>query len=350
MKTNQEMPSVIFRRILPFVSQKDMKNVELAVRASPKLYNEYSFFTKKDSKKSYAGPLICPYCLIGSGFFNIWHKILMCIFGMNQRTWGAASVGVEVFESEHLSIVEAKSFASLKELLVERDAPMVAQGTAENRFRRWTQIWTEEYNCEKKAKRLLVAAKDLVVFNSAYLLVKHIESAHHPTGAIWRSLENPIQRLGHVRIRAHELDEISSLITRKEFRGAVVAVSPRKNQNFKNSFKNETAARRRRHGHNQRFLNPPTSFLTQGNDKTQNLHRTLALAYLLEDKIFHSNKQYLVVPQQYHKLLALRNFLACQIQVYEEVEFGFLSMDNACYFGLINSVKIILDSIIQLPY
>ena len=59
-------------------------------------------------------------------------------------------MGVGVFDSEHLSVVEARSFASLKELLVERDAPLVAPGTPKNRFRRWTQIWTEEYDCEKR--------------------------------------------------------------------------------------------------------------------------------------------------------------------------------------------------------
>ena len=163
-------------------------------------------------------------------------------------------------------------------------------------------------------------------------------------------MERPIQRLGQSRIRAFEIDELISLIDAKKYQNSIVVTSPRKNQNFKNAFKAETSIRRRRYGQDRRYLNPPTSFLTSGVDKVQNLHRTLALAYLLEDKLQRSNRQYMVVPQKYHKLLALRNYLACQQQVYEDLEFGHLSQDNACYFGLINAIKIILDSIFKLPY
>ena len=351
METNQEMPELVFWRLLPFIAQKDMLNVGLAVKASPSLYHQYSLYTKKDSKKDYPKtPLICPYCLIQGNHFNPWHKILNCVFTQHQRTWAAADAGLTLFDSENRTIVESQSLADLKEKLVEPDAPSVVQATPENRYRRWTKIWSEDYPVEKKANRLLIAIKDLQMFNYAFELVEHIESAHHPTGRIWKSLERPIQRLGQSRIRAFEIDELISLIDAKKYQNSIVVTSPRKNQNFKNAFKAETSIRRRRYGQDRRYLNPPTSFLTSGVDKVQNLHRTLALAYLLEDKLQRSNRQYMIVPQKYHKLLALRNYLACQQQVYEDLEFGHLSQDNACYFGLINAIKIILDSIFKLPY
>ena len=162
METNQEMPELVFWRLLPFVAQKDMLNVGLAVKASPSLYHQYSLYTKKDSKKDYPKtPLICPYCLIQGNHFNPWHKILNTVFTQHQRTWGTADAGLTLFDSENRTIVESQSLADLKEKLVEPDAPSVVQATPENRYRRWTKIWSEDYPVEKKANRLLIAIKDL---------------------------------------------------------------------------------------------------------------------------------------------------------------------------------------------
>ena len=342
MNSEQEIPAVVFRKLLPYIRTKDMRNVEKAVKASPQLYNEYSFHTKKHAKKTYANaPLICPYCLVGGGYFNAWHKILFAVYGQHEKTWAAAEVALALFRSGPFILVEALSFADLKQQLVERDAPRVAQATPENRFRRWTQIWAEEYSEEKKVGTFLKALKDLEIFHTAADLVDHIETAHTPRGDVWKNSDRP-------PIRAHEFDELASLIAGKEFRNSIVTKSPRRNRSFRNAFKTGAAHRRKRVGQQRNFLNPPLHGLYT--DNVQNLHRTFALAYLLEDNLQRSTRQHLVIHPRYHKLLALRNFLACQIEVFEDVEFDLLARDNACHFGMIVSIKIILDSIIKMPY
>ena len=147
------------------------------------------------------------------------------------------------------------------------------------------------------------------------------------------------------------LKTLLSLLDAKKYKNSLSVISPRKNRNFHSIFKSEMAIRRRRHGQDRHLLNPPNTFLEHGRDKVQNYHRTLSLAFLLEDKLQRSNCQYKVVPEKFHKLLALRNFMSCQIEVIENVEFGTLSDDNRSYFGLINGIKMILDSIFpSLPY
>lgn len=341
MSSDREIPAVVFRKLLPFIRTKDMRNVEKAVKCSPVLYNEYSFHTKKHSKSFVNAPLICPYCLIGGGYFNPWHKILFAVFGQHEKTWAAAEVALALFKCGPYILVEALSLFGLKQKLVEQDAPVVAQATPENRFRRWTQIWAEEYSQKKKVNTFLTALKDLEVFYSAADLVSHVEAAHTLRGEIWKQSERP-------PVRAHEHEELTSLIVAKEFVNQVITKSPRRNKNFRDAFKTGATHRRKRIGQQRRFLNPPVMGLYT--DNVQNLHRTLALAYLLEDNLQRANRQHLVIQPRYHKLLALRNFLACQIEVFEDIEFDLLARDNACHFGMITAIQIILDTIIKLPY
>ena len=345
MNSKQEIPAVVFRKVLPYIRTKDMRNVEKAVKASPQLYNEYSFHTKKHSKKSFVNaPLICPYCLVGGGYFNPWHKILFAVYGQHRRTWAAAEEAVALYRSGPYILVEAVSLTELKQKLVGKDEPMVCQITPENKFRRWTQIWAEEYTQERKVNTLLKAMKDLELFSTAADLVEHIESAHHPSGTIWKNSDRP-------PIRAHEVEELSSLIMGKEFQNSIVTKSPRRNKSFRNAFKNGAAQRRNRIGRDRNFLESPwTPRDGLYTDNVQNLHRTFALAYLLEDNLQRATRQHLVIDPELHKLLALRAFLACQIEVYEDVEFDLLARDNSCHFGMIAAIKIILDSIIKMPY
>ena len=344
MNANVEIPAVVFRKVLPFIRTKDMRNVEKAVKCSPVLYNEYSFHTKKHAKKFVNGPLICPYCLIGGGYFNPWHKLLIAVYGQHAKTWAAAEVALALFRCGPYILVEALSLTGLKQKLVEREAPMIAQATPENRFRRWTQIWAEERTEKKKVDTFLTALKDLEIFHSAADLVTHVETAHHPSGDIWKHSDRP-------PVRAHEIDQLTSLIMAKEFQNSIITKSPRRNKNYRDAFKTSATHRRKRMGQNRRFLTPPlTPISGLYNDHVQNLHRTMALAYLLEDNLQRANRQHLVINPRYHKLLALRNFLACQIEVFEDIEFEQLPRDNACHFGMITAINIILDTIIKLPY
>ena len=207
--SNQEMPDLVFWKLLPFISQKDMPNVEKAVRASPNLCHQFSKYTKADSKKIFQKtPLICPFCLIHGKMYNPWHKIIMAIYTHHQKTWAAADCCVDLFDSQNRTIVEFQSLTKLKEKLISRNATRELQGKPENRYRRWTQIWVEDYSIERKANRLLLSIKDLKLFYYANELVAHIEAAHHPTGAIWKSQESLVQRFAHGRIRAYEIDEL----------------------------------------------------------------------------------------------------------------------------------------------
>ena len=339
---NKEIPSVVFRRLLPFISSRDMKNVEIAVMPSPALYNEYSCYTKKHSRQVYPDSrLICPYCLISGGFFNPWHKMLMAIYRMNPDTWELGQQGVALFRSGPYILVEAETIEGMKARL-PKNASSSVLWLPENRFRRWTQIWAEEKDRNEAANKLLLALRDVNVYNTASQLVTHIETAHHPSGEIWKKTNIREQ------VRAHELDELTSLIMAKQFVGSIISISPRKNKEFHENLKSRASRRKRRYRENPRFMNPPAT--TMYIDRVQNVHRTLALCYLLEDNLQRNTRTHLVIRPKLHKLLALRDYLACQVEVFERIEFDDLPQDNAVHFGIINAIKLILDSILQIPY
>ena len=345
MSEKPEIPALVFRKVLPFIRTRDMSNVEKAVQSSEALYNEFSFHTKKHSKTVYPDSrLICPYCLVSGGLFNPWHRVIMAIYKMAPKVWAQANVGIALYHSGPYILVESETLEDIKERCISRDESNSLQGLPENRFRRWTQIWAEEYDREKSAQKLLIALRDLNIYTSAGELVNHIESAHHPSGSAWKAASSP-------SVRAHDLDEIVSLIMGKQFQGSIITQSPRKNRNLHNAMKTGASNRKRGHGDSRRYLNPghdPTPSLYS--DKVQNIHMTISLCYQLEDNLQRLPRKHLVIDPKFHKLLALRDFLACQVEVFEKITFDDLTRDTANHFGFINAIKLILDSILQLPY
>ena len=345
MSEKPEIPVLAFSKILPFVRTRDMPNVERAVRPSRALSNEYSLHTKKHSTTIYPDSrLICPYCLITGGLFNPWQRVIMAIWTMAPKVWAEASGGIALYHSGPYTLVEPETLEDIKARCIPRDESNSLQSLPENRFLRWIQIWAEEYDREKSAQKLLVALRNLKVFYSASELVSHIESAHHPRGSDWKAASS-------APVRAHDLDEIVSLIMAKQFQGSIITQSPRKNKNLHNAMKTGDSRRKRRHGDSREYLNPghdPTPSLYT--DKVQSIHRTLSLCYLLEDNLQRLPRKHLVIDRKFHKLLALRDFLACQVEVFEKITFDDLTRDTANHFGFINSIKLILDSILQLPY
>ena len=343
MSENKEIPVVIFRRLLPFISTRDMPNVEKAVMASPKLYNEYSFHTRKHSSNCAESRLICPFCLVTGGLFNPWNNILINIWGMDPRIWNLGHRGLALYKSGPFILVEPETLDGITQKSTARKDYFRNQSLAshfhENKFRRYTQIWAEDMDRKEVTKKLLLALRNVEVYDSASELVKHIESAHEIQGRQWKNERFPVP--------AQCLDELTDIIMAKEFMGAVQSIAPRKNKELHDKLRLGASRRKRRQGGSHPSLNATDTMYT---DSVQSIHRSLSLLYWIEDNLQRNPRRYLVTHPRLHKLLALRDFLACQLEVCENITFNQLPRDNATHFGIINAVKLVLDSLLKLPY
>ena len=343
MSENKEIPVVIFRRLLPFISVRDMPNVEKAVMASPKLYNEYSFHTRKHSSTCPESRMICPYCLVTGGLFNPWNNILITIWGMDPRVWELGHRGLALYKSGPYILVEAETLDGITSKSTARKDLFRNQSIAshfnENKFRRYTQMWAEEMDRKDVMKKFLLALRNLKVYDSPFELVSHIEAAHNLRGPQWRKTRFPVH--------ANNMDEITDFMMAKQFIGSVQAIPPRKNKSLHEELKLGAARRKRRQGGNPPSLNTTD---TINMDSVQSIHRSLSLLYWLEDTLERNPRRHLITQPRLHKLLALRDFLACQMEVCENIAFDQLPRDNATHFGIINAVKLVLDSLLKLPY
>ena len=114
MNTEREIPAIAFRKILPFVGFKDMKNIGEAVKASENLYEEFSFYTKRDSKEVFPeARLICPYCLVAGGFRNPWLRLQHTIFGLDHRVINNASATLTLFRSGPQMLLESQTLEQI---------------------------------------------------------------------------------------------------------------------------------------------------------------------------------------------------------------------------------------------
>ena len=352
--SEQEIPAVAFRKILPFVGVKDIKNIGEAVKASPQLYEEFSFFTKRDSKEVFPeARLSCPYCLVAGGFRNPWLRLQHTIFGLDHRVINCASATLTVFRSGPQMLVEKQSLEQIKAKHPPIDPELPVMLDPLNKFLSHLEHWsTEGVQNGKSVRRILIALRDIELFKSSKELIQHIEDTHHPSGKNWRKLPPGYLRrakeLKNEFVRAVEVDELGSLLDNKKYRGLLRHQSPRKNVILKKAISDGIISNRRKFGQNRRFMNIPIH--SNDKDVSENYHRTLALAYQLEDDINNSNKQFLVVPPRLHKILAMRNFLACMCEVFEDIEFTDLNQSDLNRFGMYNAIKIILDHVIKLPY
>ena len=353
-ENQKEIPAVVFRKILPFLSHRDMRNVGIAVQASPTLCNEFSFYTKRDSKEVYPeAKLICPYCLIAGGYISPWQRITTAMFGNDNRLRHSAVETLAMFKSGQTMVIESKS---LEKIIapIKRTGPLRPDlSLPKNRFRNYMDKRSNEgVKNGKTPEAAVLALRDLELFESAKELVHHVEDTHHPNGKNWRKLppgmKQRAKELKNEFIRAHEIDELGSLLDNKKYRGLLRHQSPRKNVLLRQAIADGILRNKRPFNRRQWFLNLPLGLSDK--DQGQNYHRTLSLAFLLEDCLNYSNKQFMLIDPKYHKLWALRNFLACMCEVYEAVEFQDLNQDDANRFGMFNAIKIILDHVIKLPY
>ena len=354
MNSQREIPAIAFRKVLPFVSVKDIKNIGEAVKASDVLYEEFSFFTKKDARETFPeARLICPYCLIAGGFMNPWSRLQHAIFGQDHRVINSASATLSLFRSNHQMIVESLSLEQILSRNPSIDPELPVRLDPVNTFLSQLKKWsTEGIENGRSATRILIALSDLKIFTSSKDLIEHVEETHHPTGKNWRKLPPGYHRrakeLKNEFVRAVEIDELGSLLDNKKFRGLLHHQSPRKNIILKKAISDGIISNRRRFNQNIRFMNIPIH--SNDKDTSVNYHRTLALAYQLEDDINNTNLQFTVIPPRLHKILALRNFLACMCEVYEDIQFTDLNKSDVNRFGMYNAIKIILDHVIKLPY
>ena len=354
MNTEREIPAIAFRKILPFVGFKDMKNIGEAVKASENLYEEFSFYTKRDSNEVFPeARLICPYCLVAGGFRNPWLRLQHTIFGLDHRVINSASATVTLFRSGPEMLLESQTLEQIRSQNPSIDSELPVRLDPMNAFLSRLTTWsTEGVENGKSVRCILIALRDLEIFTSSKDLIKHVEDTHHPTGKNWRKLPPGYllraKELKNEFVRAEEIDELGSLLDNKKFRGLLRHQSPRKNVILKKAISDGIISNRRRYGQNVRFMNIPI----HSNDKntSENYHRTLALAYQLEDDINNSNKQFSVIPARLHKILALRNYLACMIEVFEDIQFTDLNKSDMNRLGMYNAVKIVLDHVIKLPY
>ena len=350
-----ELPAVAFRKILPYLATEDMKNVGLAVKASPTLYNEFSFYTKVDSRDVYPeAKLICPYCLIAGGYISPWQKLTNAMFGNDIRLRHGASASLQIFKSGPSFILECKNLDQIIAPIKKKDRALrLNPSDPANRFRVYMDKRSNDgVKNGKTVEFALRALKDLDMFESARDLVSHIEDSHHPTGKNWRKL--PPWRKQHAKqlknefIRAVEIDELGSLLDNKKYRGQLYHQSPRKNILLRRAICEGIVSNKRPFSRRQFFMNFPLSL--SDTDQGQNYHRTLGLAYLLEDNLKYSNKQFQVIDPKIHKLWAVRNHLACMTEVFQSCEFQTIQQHDVNRFGMYNAIKVIFDHVINLPY
>ena len=356
IENKQELPAVVLRKILPFLGTKDIKNVGIAVEQSPTLYNEFSCFTKKHARETYPeSRLICPYCLIAGGYVNPWQKLRTRIFGNDQRIHHSASESLAMFKLGPKMLIETQNLAQITAPIHRSSAFRPNPADPKMRFRNYMDKRANEgVKNGQTAKEAINALEDLKLFTSAKDLVQHVEDTHDPHGKNWRKIPTGSKRRAKQAknefIRAVEIDELGSLLDNKKYRDSIHHQSPRKNVLIKQAIVVGILNNKRRFPQPRTgiFLNTPLSFAD--NDLSQNYHRTLALAYLIEDNLNYSNKQFKVLDPKLHKLWALRNFLACMCEVFESCEFIDLDHADVNRFGMYNAIKVILDHVIKLPY
>ena len=356
MSYNPELPPLpvtVLRKLLPHIRNADMDNVEEAFKASPALYNEFSYLTKKHSRKRFAaGRFICPFCLVKGNFWTNqtpWLRIQNAFYNQDYLTRKSARDCVEVkgvldqYGSWHYK-VKSQTLRDIQSAIVVPDGEtLVEYLQPENKFRTMTSHWAESgLKNGKTVKILRMAMRDMELFSNVYDLVAHVERTHHPNGHDWRSdLHEPV--------RAYEIDEISNLIMGKIFRGSLRRKSPRENDDFHQTLVTRIINNKRRFDERKRFLNPTSAKYTDVG-YTHVYMRTLALAYQIDDNLQRPTFKYKKVPPHLHKIMALRDYLQCSCEIFEKIKYKEIALYDASKFGMLNAIRLICDAVVKKPY
>ena len=347
------LPVTVLRKLLPYIRNADMDNVEEAFKASPALYNEFSYLTKKHSRKIFtAARLICPFCLVKGDALSKqtpWLRIQNAFYNQDYRTRKAARDCVEVTSSLdrygawHYN-VKSKTLRQIQSAIVVPDGEtLVEYLEPENKFRTMTSHWAESgLKKGKTVKILKMAMRDMELFSNAYDLVAHVERTHHPNGHDWRSDSSE-------PVRAYEIDEISNLIMGKIFQGSLRRKSPRENDDFHETLVTRIINNKRRFDERKRFLNPTSAKYTDVG-YTHVYMRTLALAYQIDDNLQRPTFRHKKVPSDLHKIMALRDYLQCSCEIFEKLKFKEIAIYDASKFGMLNAIRRILDAVVKQPY
>ena len=360
--TNQpELPTVVLRKLLPYVRNADMPNLEEALKPSPALYNEFSYFTKKHCKTNFPeGKFICPFCLVKGDRETPWSKIQNIFYDQDFRTRKAATDCIEIntveegpFGRFHLR-VKSKSLRDIQSRIVVPDADTFDDWLApENKFRSKTSYWTETGLIKGRTEKVVsIALKDMELFHNAQDLVCHVDQFHHPNGLHWRMKMRPGVGMwpdNEKPVRAYELDEINSLIMGKMFLGAIRRKSPRENTDFQETIITRISKNKRRHDGRKRYMNPVAAKYTDIG-YTHSYMRTLALAYQIDDNLQRSTRKFTKVPERLHKIMALRDYVHCSCEIYEKTKFVDLAWYDQSKFGMLNAIRLILNAVIKQDY
>ena len=348
-----ELPVTVLRRLLPHIRNADMDNVEEAFKASPALYNELSYLTKKHSRRRFAETrLICPFCLVKGNYFTKqtpWLRIQNAFYNQDYRTRKAARDCVSVKGvlnqdgSWHYKVA-SKTLREIQSGIVVPDGEtLVEYLEPENKFRTMTSHWAESgLKKGKTVKILRMAMRKMELFGDAYGLVEHIEKHHHPNGHGWRSDNDE-------PVRAYEIDEISNLIMSKIFQGSLRRRTPRQNKDFHEMLVTRIINNKRRYDERKRFLNPTSAKYTDVG-YTHVYMRTLATAYMVDDNLQRPTFRHKKVPAYLHKILALRDYLQCSCEIYEKLDFQELAVYDASKFGMMNAIRQICNAVVKQPY
>ena len=358
MDNKPELPVVVLRKLLPHIRNADMANVEEAFKASPALYNEFSYLTKKHCKKTYPeGKFICPFCLVRGDNGTPWFKIQNSFYNQDYRTRKAAKESIDVEEVRHNGWlhykIRSKTRREIQSKIVVADAETLDEWLApENKFRMNTSYWMEKGLKIGRTQQVLnIIMRDMELFHNAHDLVEHVERTHHPNGHHWRRrmIDGMLWMDSHKPVRAYELDEISNLIMGKMFNGSLRRKSPRENRSFQETIITKISRNKRRFDGRKRYMDPRLARYTDIG-YTHTYMRTLALAYQIDDNLQRATHKHRLVPEDLHKIMALRDYLNCSCEIYENIKF----VDLACYdyskFGMLNAIRMILDAVIKHPY
>ena len=187
-RNQPELPVTVLRNLLPYIRTADMDNVEKALRPSPQLYNEFSYLTKRHSKKRFTeARLICPFCLVkGNRNANQtpWVKIQNAFYHQDDRTKNAARDCVELGGAHEEDgswhyRVKSKTLRDIQSrIIVAGPETFVEYGLPDNRFRTMTSYWTETgLKKGKTVKRLSMAMRDMTLFSNAYACLLYTSDA-----------------------------------------------------------------------------------------------------------------------------------------------------------------------------
>ena len=340
-----EIPAVAFRKILNFVGTNDMPNIHEAVMISPTLINEFNHHTKRYTRDFTDANLLCPYCLVADGSSSPWRRVQDLLFEHNHWTQKEASASLEMWRNETHKFIKSHDILGIQTKLNGLGGVRV-NNAARSNFLSLVNYWSTTGLANGKIRSILnLALKNMETFDSVKSLFNHIENTHHPKGCGWLKSRTPL--------RAYEFDSLSDLIMAKTI--PTLGVPSAKDnipllKAFREGIVRNKLKRSREESIILRISTCENLFDYRDTGHVQDYHRTLALSFQFEDNLVWPTIKHKILPRRLHKILALRDYLHCKCEVFENINYRELTPVTVTRFGMYNAVRIILNEILKLPY